>query len=71
MIDSTDPFNSVIKEKSVMIRFSRAPEDRVKLHFTVDFSKTSMSPHNAALAMGEIVAVLRSTMGVSLSEVQV
>jgi len=71
MIDNEDPFNSVIKEKSVTIRFSRTPGNKVKLHFTVDFSKTTMSPHNAALVMGKIVAILRSELGVSLSDVQV
>lgn len=70
MIDENNPFNSVIKEGGVTIKFSPVG-NKVKLHFTVDFSKTRLSAHDAAQAMGKIVDTLRRELNVSLSEVKV
>lgn len=69
-----DPFDKVVEEGAVRISFSRADGGRVKLHITIDFSKnrkTDSDPHEAAVAMGKVVAVLRKTFGVKLEEVKV
>jgi hypothetical protein len=69
-----NPFDKIVEEGPVRVSFSKADGGRVKLHITVDFSKdrkTNSDPHEAAVAMGKVVAVLRKTFKVKLEDIKV
>jgi hypothetical protein len=69
-----DPFSKVIEEGPVRVSFGRADNDRVKLNITIDFSKNKKmneDPHEAALAMGKVIVVLRKTFKVDLDDIKV
>ena len=70
VVDQDNPFNSVIKDGGVTIKFGETIGGKVILYFTIDFSKTSLSAHEAAQVMGKVVNLLRRELNVALNEVK-
>jgi len=61
-----DPFK-IIEDGAVKIQFEKS-NGKIRVAYVVDFAKTELNPSQAATLQKAIVAVLRTGLGVALSE---
>lgn len=61
-----DPFE-IIEDGAVKIQFEKS-NGKIRVAYVIDFAETSLSPSEAATLQKAIVAVLRTGLGVDLSE---